>query len=76
MSKVSKIGKEIAKRRKILELDIEDLSDYSNVTCSSISNIETGKSNPTINTIEKILTPLGLELFIRTKQRDTVNNAR
>ncbi len=76
MSKRSKIGKEIAKRRKILELDIEDLSDFSGVTCSSISNIETGKSNPTIKTLGKILTPLGLELFVRTKQSEIIDNAR
>ena len=76
MSKVSKIGKEIAKRRKILKLDIEDLSDFSGVTCSSISNIETGKSNPTVKTLEKILAPLGLELFVRTKQGEVIDNAR
>ncbi len=76
MSKVSKIGKEIAKRRKILKLDIEDLSDFSGVTCSSISNIETGKSNPTVKTLEKILAPLGLELFVRTKQGEAIDNAR
>lgn len=59
---IKKIGKQIVQRRKQLNLEITDLSDYSGVTPSTISNIENGKSNPTIKTIEKLLEPLGLEL--------------
>ena len=44
MTTSKKIGKEITKRRKLLELDIEDLSDYSDVTNSSISNNTTSGS--------------------------------
>ena len=56
------LGKQIHTRRKNLGLEITDLSDYSGVTPSTISNIENGKSNPTITTLEKLLIPLGLEL--------------
>lgn len=54
------IGKKIAIRRKELKLNIEDLSEYSGITEATISRIETGKANPTIKTIEKLLIPLGL----------------
>lgn len=57
------LGKQIHTRRKKLGLEIADLSDYSGVTPSTISNIENGKSNPTIKTIEKLLIPLGLDLI-------------
>ncbi|MGA1939930.1 helix-turn-helix domain-containing protein [Arcobacter sp. YIC-310] len=56
------IGKKIAIRRKELKLNIEDLSEYSGITEATISRIETGKANPTIKTIEKLLIPLGLTL--------------
>lgn len=54
------IGKKIAIRRKELKLNIEDLSEYSGITEATISRIETGKANPTIKTVEKLLIPLGL----------------
>lgn len=56
------IGKKIAIRRKELNLNIEDLSEYSGITEATISRIETGKANPTIKTVEKVLIPLGLTL--------------
>ncbi len=56
------IGKKIAIRRKELKLNIEDLSEYSGITEATISRIETGKANPTIKTVEKLLIPLGLTL--------------
>jgi transcriptional regulator with XRE-family HTH domain len=45
-----------------------ELSDFSGVSPSIISNIENGKSNATINTLEKILNILGLELNIDIKK--------
>lgn len=57
---IKTIGKQILNRRKKLHLEISDLSEYSGVTASTISNIENGKSNPTIKTIEKLLISLGL----------------
>jgi len=59
---IKEIGKQIFNRRKELNLDINDLSQFSDVTTSTISKIENGKLNPTIKTIEKLLIPLGLEL--------------
>ena len=68
---VKDIGKQIFKRRKKLNLELIDLSDYSGVTVSTISNIENGKSNPTLKTIEKLLLPLGLELTTILKEKST-----
>ncbi|MFK2822179.1 helix-turn-helix domain-containing protein [Arcobacter sp. YIC-80] len=63
------IGKKIAIRRKELKLNIEDLSEYSGITEATISRIETGKANPTIKTIEKLLIPLGLTLDLVITKR-------
>ncbi len=66
---IKTIGKQILNRRKKLNLEIVDLSDYSGVTPSTISNIENGKSNPTIKTIDKLLIPLGLDLTTILKDK-------
>ncbi|MEA3353178.1 MAG: helix-turn-helix transcriptional regulator [Campylobacterota bacterium] len=70
---IKTIGKQIKTRRDELNLEIEDLSDYSDVTPSTISKIENGKSNPTIKTIEKLLIPLGLELTTILKDKEPLN---
>ena len=62
-----KIGKIIRIRRKELNLELKDLQDYSGVNYVSISEIENGKANPTIKTLEKLLDVLGMELDIKVK---------
>ena len=64
-----KIGKTIKKRRKELSLELKDLQDYSGVNYVSISDIENGKANPTVKTLEKLLDVLGMELDIKVKTK-------
>ena len=59
-----KIGKIIKKRRQELNLGLKDLQDYSGVNYASISDIENGKANPTIKTVEKLLDALGMQINI------------
>ena len=59
-----KIGKIIKKRRQELNLELKDLQDYSGVNYASISDIENGKANPTIKTVEKLLDVLGMQINI------------
>ena len=61
---VNKIGKIIKKRRKELNLELKDLQDYSGINYASISDIESGKANPTIKTLEKLLDALGMQINI------------
>ena len=63
----TKIGKSIKQRRKELNLEVKDLQDYSGVNYVSISDIENGKANPTVKTLEKLLDVLGMELDIKVK---------
>lgn len=69
MSNLKEIGKALKKRRKLLNLEIDDLKDYSDVTSATISNIENAKANPSIKTLEKILAPLGMEIKICVKEK-------
>ena len=59
-----RIGKIIKKRRMELNLELKDLQDYSGVNYASISDIENGKANPTIKTVEKLLDALGMQINI------------
>ncbi len=65
----NKIGNIIKKRRKELNLELKDLQDYSGVNYASISDIENGKANPTIKTLEKLLDVLGMEINIDVVNR-------
>mgnify|MGYP000893362548 FL=1 len=67
---IKKLGKDIQRRRKELNLEMSDIADYSNISIPRLSNIENGKSNPTIKTIEKILDVLGLELVVIAKDKN------
>jgi transcriptional regulator with XRE-family HTH domain len=61
------IGQLITQRRELLQLRQEDLAEMSGVAIKTIHLIETGSGNPSIATIEKIATVLGLELTLHVK---------
>ena len=58
----------IQNRRKELAINQEDLSEMTQVTSRTIYAIERGKGNPSIETLQKILTVLGLEISIGIKK--------
>lgn len=62
------IGKFIRLRRESLNLRQEDLSEMSSVTTRTIHQVESGKGNPSIQTLEKLAIILGLELIIQVRQ--------
>jgi DNA-binding XRE family transcriptional regulator len=59
----------IKKRRKILNITQEELSNISSIGLRTIKNIESGKNNHTLSTFKKILDCLGFELFISLKNK-------
>jgi len=63
----STLGEIIKRRRKILNITQEQLSEVSGIGKNTINKIELNKTNPTINTVMKILDTLGYELFINLK---------
>ncbi|HEV3414084.1 MAG TPA: helix-turn-helix transcriptional regulator [Puia sp.] len=64
----AEIGQLITKRRELLRLRQEDLSEMSGLAIKTIHLIETGSGNPSVTTIEKIATVLGLELTLQVKK--------
>ena len=64
--------KTIKERRESLRVTQETLSALSEVSLRTIKQYESGKGNPTLKTLEKLLDVLGLELCVQVK--DLSNN--
>lgn len=61
------IGKIIQERRDYLNLTQKDVAEMAGITFKSISEIELGIRNPTINTLNRVLEVLGLDLSVQIK---------
>ena len=69
MNLKEKIGQIIKNRRKELKMEQTDLLDYAQVGSTTLSKLEMGKLNITIDNLEKITEVLGLELIIKVKEK-------
>jgi transcriptional regulator with XRE-family HTH domain len=54
-------------RREVLSLTQEALAELSGVGLRTLKQLESGKGNPTLLTIEKLADVLGLELMLQVK---------
>lgn len=63
------LSKIIAGRREVLNITQEHLSRLSKVGMKTIYKLEQGAGNPSLETLEKILDVLGLELIIKLKKQ-------
>jgi len=61
------LGKIIQERRDYLNLTQKDVAEMAGITFKSISEIELGIRNPTINTLNRVLDVLGLDLSVQIK---------
>lgn len=61
-------GEIIKKRRNSLGLNQRALSEISQVAIHTLSNIEAGKGNPTVETLNRVLNVMGLEVQIGIKE--------
>lgn len=62
---IEAIGQVIRERRSFLKIDQRTLSELSGVSMHTLSNIESGKGNPTVAVLNKIVNVLGMELLIK-----------
>lgn len=64
---LSKIVKE---RRETLNISQIDLAEISGISIATIKDIERGKANPSVKTLERMAETLGLELTLSVKRVD------
>ena len=65
---IAEMGSLITQRREFLNLRQEDLAEMSGVSIKTIHLIESGLGNPSVRTLEKIGTVLGLEILLQIKK--------
>ncbi len=58
----------IKDRRTHLKISQADLAEMARVSLATVKDIERGKANPSIQTLEKLLEVLGLEIVYRLRQ--------
>ena len=65
---IEEMGKALKFRREFLNLRQEDLAEMSGITSRTIHLIETGTGNPSVETLAKLATVLGMELILQVKK--------
>jgi transcriptional regulator with XRE-family HTH domain len=67
-----RIIKQLKERREALQVTQEMLADISGVSLRALKQFESGKGNPTLETLTKLSEALGLEvgLQVKTTQAD------
>ena len=61
----------IKERRENLKVNQENLAKLAGVGLRTLKQFESGKGNPTIQTIQKIADVLGLEVCLKVKTKIT-----
>ena len=69
-----KIQEVMKLQRKVLGITQQDLADMSEIAISTIKKIESGKGNPSLSTVEKIMDILVME--VKYEIRQTVQTRR
>ncbi len=65
---IKEAGDRIKKRRMSLRIDQRALGEISGIAVHTLSNIEAGKGNPTVATLDRLLNALGMELRVQLKE--------
>lgn len=60
----------IKERREMLQVNQETLADLSGVGLRTLKQFESGKGNPTLQTISKLADALGMELTFQIKKTE------
>ena len=67
ISTKSYLGAQVAKRRKELKLEQSEVEDYIDVSISTLSKLENGRGNISLDNLLKVIEFLGLELKLKVK---------
>jgi transcriptional regulator with XRE-family HTH domain len=59
----------IKERREALKVTQETLAELSGLGLRTLKQLESGKGNPTLQTLVKVAEVLGMELIIQVKKR-------
>ena len=72
---LAEISKTLRERRRELGVSQADLARLSGLSLHGLSDIETGKGNPTMETLLKVLQVLGLQILLKPTAPGAFTNA-
>lgn len=58
----------IKERREVMQVTQETLAELSGVGLRTLKQLESGKGNPTLQTLQKIADVLGMEVCLQVKK--------
>jgi len=61
------LGQKIKERRKTMSMPQSQLADYTGLSVVTLSQIESGKANPSFETLSEIFHFLNLEILVVVK---------
>lgn len=61
------IAADIKERRMRLGISQQDLAEFAGVGTATVKDIERGKGNPSLQTLQKLLEVLGLEMTLQVR---------
>lgn len=62
------LGQIIKARREVLAITQRDLAEISNMGLRTLKALENGKTNPTLESLNKIMEVLGMELRVEVRK--------
>jgi len=65
-----RISEPIRETRRLLGISQTALAVRAGVSLATLQNIEAGRANPSVSTLERLLAPLGLGLAVEPRQAD------
>lgn len=69
------IGNSIKSRRKALRVTQPQLADLAGISVNTLYKIERGQANPRLDTLTKIADTLGMEVCLRVRDLESLNDA-
>ena len=67
---MKKIGQIIKQRRKTLSVTQKELAELAGIGINTLTKIERGEANPSLEVLQKVLDTLGMEIVIQIKRKD------
>ncbi len=64
------IGIQLKNRRDHLRITQSEVADLAGISINTLYKIERGQANPTLESLEKLTSVLGLELTLQLKSRE------
>lgn len=66
--KTEELGNLLRQRRKLAKITQRDLAELSGLAVHTLSDLESGKGNPTLEVLSKLCAVLGLEIRVQARK--------